>query len=91
MTTRITLKQLDSQCAAINRLTASPDTYSKDGIPQVGHYYISRAYGGFSLARVYSAGGGKSEPLDTGHIPARRLSELMFAFATGLRCGKESS
>jgi hypothetical protein len=57
------------------------------GIPlssNVGNYHISQAYGGYCLYRVSNTGGGVSSPLSTGHIPARDLINLMYAYIQGL-------
>ena len=82
---RITKKRLDAQAARINRLTNSPLTlWGDDGKMNVGHFYISGAYGGYNLARIVTDGGGESCPLYTGHIPARELSGLMSAFIYGI-------
>lgn len=88
MTNRITIKHLESQCAALNRMTNNPDTYRKDGVIQVCHYRISQAYGGFSLHRVTNTSGGVTDVCRLGHVPARELSNLMFAYVAGMQAGK---
>jgi hypothetical protein len=88
-TQRITLKFLQAQCERLNRLEGSPlESYSKDESTgkysaNIGNYHISQAYGGYSLHRMYTAGGGVSNPLSIGHISARELSGLLSAYIAG--------
>ncbi|NBT33372.1 MAG: hypothetical protein EBT13_16145 [Rhodobacteraceae bacterium] len=89
---RITKKRLDAQAERINRLTNSPLTlWGDDGKMNVGHYYISGAYGGYNLAKIVTDGGGESCPLYTGHIPARELSNLIAAFIYGIMEGERNA
>ena len=82
---RITRKHLEAQAYRINRITGSPDTrWNENGTMNIGHYYISGAYGGYNLARIVGDGGAESCPLHCGHIPARELSGLMYAFVYGI-------
>ena len=91
--TRITIKFLNAQCARLNRLTGSPTeayTKSPEGAfkASVGCFHISQAYGGYCLHRMYNEGGGVSSPLNTGHIPARELSNLIGAYIAGIESTK---
>jgi hypothetical protein len=89
---RITRKHLEAQAYRINRITGSPDTlWNDNGTMNIGHYYISGAYGGWSLARIANHGGGESCPLHCGHVPARELSGLMSAFIYGIIEGERVS
>ena len=86
---RITIKFLNAQCARLNRITNSPmESYTRglDGSfkANVGCYHISQAYGGYALHRMHNEGGGVSEPLSTGHVPARELSGLISAYIAGI-------
>jgi hypothetical protein len=90
---RITIKDLRAVCANLNRITGSPMEYhsNKPGEPfcsNIGNYHISQAYGGYCLHRVSNTGGGVSSPLSTGHIPARELINLMYAYIQGLEYSK---
>jgi hypothetical protein len=63
--------------------------YSKDettGVfaANIGNYHVSQAYGGYSLHRITNAGGGVSNPLSIGHVPARELSGLLSAYISGI-------
>lgn len=85
---RITVNDLRATVNRINRETGSPEEpYTKDADGRfranVGNYHLSQAYGGYSLHRMETDGGGVSEPLSTGHIPARDLYERMHAFLRG--------
>lgn len=60
MRDRITINTLKARCATLNRITKSPPEYwtsNADGTltANIGHYYIDRAYGGFSLERITNA------------------------------------
>jgi hypothetical protein len=88
MTTRITIKHLDAKADTINRMTNSPVEPSRtvDGkyCANIGNYHISCAYGGYSLHRMVTEGGGARDVFDCGHIPARQLAALMSAYTSGL-------
>lgn len=90
MATRITIKDLQAVCDNLNRLTKSPLTYAKPfeaGVPfcsNIGNYHIDQAYGGYSLQRVVNTGGGVSDTLSSGHIPARELYNLIHAYQAGI-------
>lgn len=90
---RITIKDLRSVCARLNRATNSPmDAYtrSEDGKfkANIGNYHISQAYGGYCLHRMHNEGGGVSTPLNCGHIPARELYNNMLSFIYGVESTK---
>jgi len=88
MTTRITRAFIDAKADTINRMTKSPVESSNtvDGkyCANIGNYHISCAYGGYSLHRMVTEGGGARDVFDCGHIPARQLAALMSAYITGL-------
>lgn len=91
---RITIKFLQAQCARLNRLTGSPmESYSRDANGRfkgnVGCFHISQSCGGYALHRMCNEGGGVSEPLSTGHIPARELSNLISAYIYGIESTKD--
>jgi hypothetical protein len=87
---RITLKFLNAQCERLNRVEGAPLTaYSKEEstgkyTANIGNYHISQAYGGYSLHRITNAGGGVSNPLSVGYVPARELSGLLSAYIAGM-------
>ena len=87
---RITERDLAGVCRRINRLTKSPEApYAKsaDGermVAQIGNYHISHQYGGVSLHRMVSEGGGVSDVLMCGHVPKRELYTAMHAFIRGM-------
>ena len=95
MTSRITLKFLESQCDRLNRITNSPmqcyvETSPRKFEAQVGNYHISRAYGGYCLHRISNTSGGVSSPLSTGHISARELSGMISAYISGFNAATEA-
>lgn len=93
MQKRVTASELDAIIKRINIITGSPlEPYATgpDGkaIPQGGNYHLSGAYGGYSLHRMVPSGG-ISDVLRCGHVPARELRDLMWAYISGLDAAKE--
>jgi hypothetical protein len=85
----VTESQLKAVVARINRITGSPsEPYTKnaDGkySSNIGNYHLDGAYGGVSLHRMASDGGGASDVLQCGHVSKRELLSLMFAYIAGL-------
>ena len=85
---RITQKQLQYLVDRINELTGNPMTpwtKTETGTKaNIGNYHLSGAYGGYSLERMYTDGGGVTTPLNTGHIQKRELYGHLRAFIAGL-------
>lgn len=85
---RITEKHLKSVVDRINRVTNSPlESYTRDGdklTANIGNYHIDFAYGGVSLDRMVSPGGGVSDVFRCGHVTKRELYNRMHAFLEGL-------
>ena len=88
---RITKRNLEALCDRLNTLTNSPPQQFRAGTldAQVGHHYISGAYGGHQLVRVTNPQGGVTTLLGTGHIPARQLYDLMQAYMAGIKAARE--
>lgn len=88
MSTRITRAHLDAKAATINSMTKSPAepyrTVDGRAVANKGNYHVSSAYGGYSLHRMATEGGGASDVFSCGHIPARELAGLMSAYTAGL-------
>ena len=91
MTTRITDKFLRAQISSLNRMTGKTDEiYMHDdtgrvtgGIP--GTYCLSGAYGGWALHRMSADGGtGINDVFNSGHMPARELSNRISAYIQGI-------
>lgn len=86
---RITRKDLDRLASRINEATGSPlfpwDDADGRLIASPGNYHIDCAYGGFSLHRMSNTSGGVSDVFSMGHMPARELHGLMYAFLIGYR------
>jgi len=92
MQKRVTVSELDAIIKRINIITGSPlEPYATgaDGkaIPQAGNYHLSGAYGGYSLHRMVPSGG-ITDVFRCGHVTARELRDLMWAFITGLDTAK---
>jgi hypothetical protein len=87
---RITLKFLQAQCEHLNRMEGVALTaYSKDEstgkiAANIGHYSIDSDVTGYTLHRITNVGGGVSNPLSIGHMPARELSGLISAYIAGM-------
>jgi hypothetical protein len=88
MQNRITRAHIVAKAAIINRMTNSPAESSRlvDGkyVSNVGNYHISGAYGGVCLHRMCNESGGVRDVFDCGHVPARKLADLMSAYIAGL-------
>lgn len=90
--TTITKANLQATVDRINRITGSPmEPYTKTGeVPNqtytanIGNYHLSGAYGGFSLHRMDTDGGGITDVLRVGHVSKRDLYDRMHAFIRGL-------
>jgi hypothetical protein len=79
------MKFLQSKVKTINGVTKSPYEYfNADKTINVGHYHISRSYGGYSLQRTMNESGGTIDIFSCGHVPARELAALMSAYLIGL-------
>lgn len=86
---RITEKDLEAVVKRINVITGMPLTpYTRDEhgkcTANIGNYHLSHAYGGVTLHRMHSQGGGVSTPLQCGYVPKRELYQLMHAFLRGM-------
>lgn len=87
---RITTKQMEALADLINRETGNPrDAYPErvEGVARranVGHFYWSRAYGGWSLVQITNDAGGVRSVFGDGHEPARIAWEKAHAFRAGL-------
>ena len=92
---RITATDLQFIVNSINRVTNSPsESYTKDGVGKciacIGNYYINFAYGGSSLHRIMSEGGGISDVFNSGHMSKRELYERMQAYLLGIESNQGS-
>ena len=86
---RITDRDLEAVCARINVATSSPllPWSPRDGggmRANVGAYHLDYAYGGVTLHRMESEGGGISTPIGGGYRTKRELYGEMQAYLAGL-------
>lgn len=87
---RITVKNLETLAALINRLAGMPEEpYTKTDagkyIPNAGCYHLEGAYGGYKLVQMSLNGGsGTSDALSTGYVSKRELHNAMHAFKDGI-------
>ena len=90
---RITFKDLEARCIALNAATGSPVTYGhRDGndrlVTHIGHFYVTDEYGGYLLVRVENESGGVEDVFGAGRMTARELMGRMDAFMVGLQFNK---
>ena len=93
MTCQITKKMLEKKVDYLNQLTGNPTvpwTKNKDGKfkANIGNYHLSGAYGGYSLERMCTDGGGVTTPLNTGCVPKRELFNAICHYINGIESGK---
>jgi len=85
---RITIKMLETRIGYLNRLTGNPETpwTRKDGklAANIGNFHLSQAYGGTTLHRMDTDGGGISCPIDAGYATKGLLWEQLNAFIGGI-------
>jgi hypothetical protein len=88
--TRITVKDLEAVCARINRAVNGTDetpvwVRDEDGVlsSPLNVYHLSGAYGGYSLHRTVTDGGGISDVFGCGYIAKRELYDRMQALLRG--------
>ena len=84
----ITKKTIEAQIERLNLETNNPPApYVRDGekfTAQIGNYHLSGAYGGYSLHRMETDGGGISDVFGCGHISKRDLSARISAMMRGI-------
>lgn len=90
---RIKLDYLESLVRIINKRTNSPETpWNKEGDKikaNIGNYHLDGAYGGYSLNRMTTEGGGVNDVLSCGHVSKRDLYNRLRAFIDGLEAKGE--
>ena len=97
---RVTLTMLKTRVAFLNKKMNRPADYFAGDFVQdakqgkiktsVGNFCIDCAYGGYSLHEVTNEAGGVTDVFNIGHIPARDLMNLIYAFEAGMRYAEES-
>lgn len=94
--TMITRSNLEAVVKRLNIMTGnSIDPYTKDEAGQftanIGNYHLSGAYGGVSLHRMATDGGGVSDVFGCGHVTKRDLYDRLHAYLNGIERGVELS
>ena len=88
----ITKKIIEAQIERLNIETNNPPTpYVREGeksVAQLGNYHLSGAYGGYSLHRMETDGGGISDVFGSGHITKRDLSARISAMLCGIHAAQ---
>jgi len=81
---RTTRKQLEFLCARINAAHQTPaqpyERVNDKLIGQIGNYHLSGAYGGVSLHKTMTIGGGVRDVFSCGHVTKRDLYNRMSAY-----------
>jgi len=75
---RITIHDLRARADYLNRITNSPSDY------QPGHYFIDRANGGYTLAKICNPSRGESHPLGDYRLTAREMYIAINAYIAGI-------
>ncbi len=84
MSDRITRSDLEHLRDRINKATGSPMTAWSPNGSNIGHYYLSGAYGGMKLERMDNKHGGCETISTQGFGTKRQLYVWMTAFLAGL-------
>ena len=93
MMNRITLEDLDRTVDSINKAQDTPcepwSCRDIDGkyIGNIGNYHLGSAYGGWSLQQMMNEQGGVRDVFQVGHVPKRRLYDLLRAYRAGFTAG----
>ena len=93
---RVSKTTLQAKVDRINVITKSPKAHSvktEEGsyVSNVGHFYLSQAYGGYCLLRIVNLGGGSSTPAIGGHISGKEMDYLLDGFIAALLFAEENT
>lgn len=92
-TMRVTYSVLNKLAEAINNATSAPTEYSltRDGKheTQIGHFHVSRAYGGVCLNKTVNESGAAIDVFNCGHVSNAELQIRMRAFLQGIKEGQK--
>lgn len=75
---RITIHDLRARADYLNRVTDSPSDYT------TGHYFIDKANGGYTLARICNQSRGEAHPLGDYRYTAREMYIAINAYIAGI-------
>jgi hypothetical protein len=92
----ITIKFLNAQVDRLNREMNLPLVpYSREVgnkfTAQIGNFHLSGAYGGYSLHKMETTGGGISDVFGCGHVPKRDLSARISAMIAGINVAQRAA
>lgn len=92
MSDRITEKDLQNVIHRLNTVRNSPVTpwtrIDGHNVSNIGHYHLDCAYGGYSVHRMQTTGGGVADVFRCGHVTKRDLYFRVQAFIDGIEAGK---
>ena len=85
----ITIQRLQEKVELMNTLTESPTerfTEDENGnlLTNIGHFYISQAYGGYMLMRHVEINRGSTAPFGLGHRTKKELNHQINGFLAAL-------
>lgn len=88
---RITRADLDGAVDLLNRIAGTPTRPYRFGTrtPNIGHYHIDNAYGGWALHQMVNEAGAERDIFNMGHMPARELYNLIHAYRKGMETRQE--
>lgn len=86
---RLTRNDLDKLVQRLNTIAGAPQVPYVDGVAQIGHYMVERAYGGNKLVQIVSESGAARDVCYTGFVSTRTLYNAVVAFIKGFEKGRE--
>lgn len=93
MSGRITIRHLREKVRILNSVTGNPEepwaNVNGEMVGQIGCYYLSHEFGGTSVHRVLSEGGGVEVIFGHGVYKNAELANLIDAFLEGYRAAKK--
>jgi len=81
---QVTTRDIEQLATKINKIKGKSIDRKTNNIINVGHYFISRAYYGFSFYQITNKGGACVDVFESGHITKRELYQLMLVFEQGI-------
>jgi hypothetical protein len=85
--TKVSIKDLEKIIALINKATNNPSEYRGEFKPNIGHYHLDSAYGGYKMVQTTNEGGGV-RAITNGYVPKRDLYNELRMFLQGIYTGQ---
>ena len=74
----------DAEDFVVTEISDLPPESEGKMTANIGNYHIDSAYGGYSLHRMASEGGGVTDVLKIGHVSKKELNNLIFAYKSAI-------